>query len=94
MGQRTCLLALGMHRSGTSALTRVLGIAGAKLPQNLVGPNTSNEAGHWEPADLVKYHDSLLTELSSSWDDWKSLDISRLPVKRRKEIKQEIHEII
>lgn len=93
-GKRTCLLALGMHRSGTSALTRVLGIAGAKLPQNLVGPNTSNEAGHWEPADLVKYHDSLLAELSSSWDDWQSLDISRLPVKRRKEIKQEIHEII
>ncbi len=93
-GKPTCLLALGMHRSGTSALTRVLGIAGAKLPQNLVGPNTSNEAGHWEPADLVKYHDSLLTELSSSWDDWQPLDISRLPVKRRKEIKQEIHEII
>ena len=90
----TCLLVLGMHRSGTSALTRVLSIAGAALPANLLGPDKSNKTGHWEPTDLMKYHDCLLAELGSSWDDWQALDMSRLPVKRRAEIKEEIHDLI
>ena len=92
--RQTCLLVLGMHRSGTSALTKVLSIAGAKLPQSLLGVNRGNETGHWEPLCLYEYHDALLAELDSSWYDWQALDMSRLPVARRNEIKQEILEII
>ena len=39
------LLVLGMHRNGTSALTRVLNLLGADLPKKLLGPNLSNQAG-------------------------------------------------
>jgi len=91
----TCLLVLGMHRSGTSALTRVLNIAGATLPKRMMGADkTSNITGHWEPLALARYHDKLLVELHSSWQDWRPLDISALPIKRRNEIAQEIREII
>ena len=34
---RQCLLVLGMHRSGTSVITQILSIAGAKLPADLLG---------------------------------------------------------
>ena len=44
---RTCLFVLGMHRSGTSALTRVLSIAGAKLPASLMDAGKGNNGGHW-----------------------------------------------
>lgn len=92
--KRTCLLVLGMHRSGTSALTRVLNIAGAALPTMLMGVNKANKKGHWESNTLVQYHDEILNELGSSWHDWQSLDLSSLSAKRRLEITQKIAGII
>ncbi len=89
-----CLVVLGMHRSGTSALTRVLNIAGAALPTMLIGASKGNEIGHWESDALVRYHDVMLKGLGSSWHDWQSLDLSSLSIERRLEIKQEIANII
>lgn len=88
--KRTCLLVLGMHRSGTSALTRVLNLLGAALPKTLMGAGKGNETGHWESERLVAYHDTLLAELGSRWDDWQPLDLSRLTAKRRAEVRAEI----
>ena len=51
--KRICLLVLGMHRSGTSALAHVLNILGATLPKQLVGPGEGNVAGHFEPERIV-----------------------------------------
>ena len=63
------VLVLGMHRSGTSALTRVLNLLGCALPEALVGPSEGNELGHfreWDEKreldwDLLKYpfHDAF-----------------------------------
>src|SRR5262245_21936381 len=53
------LLVLGMHRSGTSALTRVLSCLGADLPKNILGPGPTNEAGHWESQDLIDLHEDF-----------------------------------
>ncbi len=91
---RTCIVVLGMHRSGTSALTRVLGILGAALPRHVMGPGQGNKTGHWEPKELVTFHDRLLYELHSSWDDWSALDIRRLTPRRRDVIKARIAAII
>jgi len=91
---RRCILVLGMHRSGTSSLTRVLSMLGATLPKHVMGAAPSNATGHWEPERLVEYHDKLLLELGSAWDDWRALDMSRLTVKRRNEIKAEIGSIL
>ena len=75
--ERICLLVLGMHRSGTSAVTRVLSIAGAKLPASLMGPGRGNEVGHWESDALATYNDELLSQLGSRWGDWRSLEVAR-----------------
>ncbi len=72
--RRTCLLIAGMHRSGTSALTRVLNLLGCGLPADLVGPGSGNEAGHWEPRSLVLFNDKLLASAGCRWDDWQQLN--------------------
>lgn len=68
------LLVLGMHRSGTSALTRVFSLLGADLPKNMLGANPTNEAGHWESLDLMAGHDELLASAGSRWDDWRAFN--------------------
>ena len=67
--ERRAILVLGMHRSGTSALTRVLGLCGAALPGRILGPTPANIKGFWEPPEIVAIHDELLAALSSDWDD-------------------------
>ena len=66
---RNCVVVAGMHRSGTSALTRVLNIVGCDLPKNLLGINETNETGHWEPLPIVELNHALLDSAGSSWDD-------------------------
>lgn len=94
MQKRTCLLVLGMHRSGTSALTRVLNLLGAALPRSVLGAGDGNEEGHWEPQRLVSYNDRLLEELQSSWHDWRPLELTQLPLSRRDQIKADFRELI
>ena len=66
--QRQAIIVAGMHRSGTSALTRVINILGADLPSNLLGSNHSNRQGHWESNELIEIHDLLLRSAGSNWN--------------------------
>ena len=68
------LLVLGMHRSGTSALTRTLSLLGAELPRTLIPAHPSNVTGHWESRDLAAVHEELLAAAGSSWRDFRPLD--------------------
>ncbi|MGC9270777.1 sulfotransferase family protein [Acidiphilium sp.] len=71
---REAILVLGMHRSGTSALTRVLALCGASLPARLMpAAPESNETGFWESQVLVDLHDEVLSAMGSSWSDIRSL---------------------
>ncbi len=87
---RTCILVLGMHRSGTSALTRVLGLLGAELPKTLLGAHRGNEAGHWEPRRLMEINERILAEGGSRWDDWRAFDPFTLPADRIDHYRREI----
>jgi hypothetical protein len=66
--ERRALLVLGMHRSGTSALTRVLNLHGAYLPDNLLPANSGNETGYWESSAVVAFNDAALAARGTSWD--------------------------
>jgi hypothetical protein len=63
------LLILGMHRSGTSALSGALCQKGLCGPQHPIPATPSNPTGHWEPSAIVALHDELLRAADSSWDD-------------------------
>lgn len=82
--ERACLLVLGMHRSGTSALARVLSLLGCSLPSTLIGSNESNPTGHWESDVIRELNDELLDLAGRSWRDWRSIKptfFDTLPVK-------------
>ncbi len=66
---RTLLIVLGMGRSGTSSLTRVLGLCGASMPRSPLPPvKENNDRGFWEPAPIVRAHDRILDQLGTTWD--------------------------
>lgn len=75
---RVAILVLGMHRSGTSALTWLLGRLGAALPSDAIDASGDNARGYWESAGLVKADDQVLRVGRSSWFDPRLLDLSRL----------------
>lgn len=72
--KRQAILILGMHRSGTSALSGVACTLGAAAPHTLLPANFANPHGYWESLPLVQAHNELLTSAGSSWDDWRRLD--------------------
>ncbi len=61
-------MVLGMHRSGTSALTRVLNLLGADLPEDLIPANRFNRSGYWEPSQVVALNDHWLNSSKAAWD--------------------------
>ena len=64
------LLVAGMHRTGTSAMTRVLGLRGIDLPRQLTPSVTNNnDLGFWESAPINDAHDRFLASVGSAWDD-------------------------
>ena len=68
---KNAILVAGMHRSGTSALTRVFSLLGADLPKRLAPAlPKNNETGFWESVDLMLEHDALLASAGSFWSDW------------------------
>ena len=69
----TGILVAGMHRSGTSALTGVLGLLGIFLGEHLLAPGDDNPKGYWEHQDAVGIHERLLVALERRWDDVRPL---------------------
>lgn len=68
----TVVCVLGMHRSGTSLITRLLSLLGLHLgnPDNLMQPHPEmNPLGFWEHQRLTDLNDLLLTRLGGSWDE-------------------------
>src|SRR6516225_2492198 len=72
--RRVCVMVLGMHRSGTSALSRMLNLLGCDLPKTLMGPSKGNEAGHWESRAIADFNDRLLESAGSDWHDWTAIN--------------------
>ena len=67
--RRTAVVVLGMHRSGTSAMTRVLNLCGAMLPPKLKPAKLGvNSKGFWEPEDILDLDDRILQQLGAAWD--------------------------
>ena len=58
-----------MHRSGTSALTRMLSLLGAGLPRNLYAEKLGNETGHWESEPAIRLNDQILDQAGCGVND-------------------------
>lgn len=66
---RRALVVLGMHRSGTSAVTRLLTLAGAEPPRELMPANADNPQGYWESRRIARFNNRLLESAGTRWND-------------------------
>ena len=72
--KKSAILVAGMHRSGTSAVSRVLSILGCTLPKTLSGSAPDNERGFWESLTIKDLNDRILASAGSAWDDWEAFN--------------------
>lgn len=63
------VLVLGMHRSGTSVVTRLLNLAGLPLPPDpeLARGGPANPRGFWEIPRLTEVNEAVLRALDGEW---------------------------
>mgnify|MGYP003403579564 FL=1 len=61
------VVVLGMHRSGTSAITRALQVLGVDLGEDLISPKIDNGKGFFEDIDVVNFNNDALTYLQTDW---------------------------
>jgi hypothetical protein len=69
MNHPTVICLLGMHRSGTSLLARVLNLLGVSLgpAEHLMKPAAANPKGFWEHEPIVRINEKILSALGGSW---------------------------
>ncbi len=66
---RRAVLVAGVHRSGTSAATRLLNLAGLDLPRTMMPANDANVRGYFESRPIYEAHEALFREAGTTWDD-------------------------
>jgi glycosyltransferase involved in cell wall biosynthesis len=81
-------IVLGMHRSGTSALARVLGLMGCHVGREdeLAPADEHNPKGYWEREDVWALDERILAAAGASWHDVGGFEIDRLDATTRDEI--------
>ena len=67
--ERVAIVVLGMHRSGTSALARIINLCGAFLPEQVLPPSLqANPKGYWETRNVHDLNERMLASLGGAWD--------------------------
>jgi hypothetical protein len=71
MVHSTVICVLGMHRSGTSLITRALNLLGVDLGRqdHLMKANPYNPKGFWEHRLIMQLNDEILSRLGGCWDE-------------------------
>jgi hypothetical protein len=59
---------LGMHRSGTSALSGLLCQSGFSAPLDLMPATNNNPRGYWESLGICQINEEFLISLNASWN--------------------------
>lgn len=74
------LVVLGMHRSGTSALTGLLNLMGVYFGSAEVstGANDENPKGFWERRDVRNLNDSVLQAIDCDWNRIHKFSLDKL----------------
>jgi hypothetical protein len=78
------LIVLGMHRAGTSAVTRLINMFGAYFgPEGIGTPGTKdNPKGYWERKDILGFNRRIFSTRGLLWyrvDDWETRRQTALP---------------
>jgi hypothetical protein len=60
-----CVIVCGLHRSGTSAVARLVNLLGADIAADLLPEDQSNSRGYWESRAAVDIHAHLLSAVAA-----------------------------
>jgi len=64
---KTMVFVLGMYRSGTSCVSRVLNLMGAWLPPDLKSPDEHNVRGYWQSKSVSNVNEKVFRRLEKGW---------------------------
>lgn len=73
-GSSRAVVAIGMHRSGTSAVARGLAALGVYLGDDFLDAQPENPTGYWEDRGIVELNERILERLGLRWDDAGAVD--------------------
>ncbi|MDA8611462.1 hypothetical protein N9L18_01190 [Candidatus Pacebacteria bacterium] len=92
---KTCVVVLGMHRSGTSLLAGVLNILGVDFGKKLIPPGEDNPKGFFENSSLVQANVDFLESFGLDMHGITgNLPATWLTEEKTKEFKEKIRRII
>lgn len=72
--KRFAVMVMGMHRSGTSALSGVLARLGCEAPKDLMPAAPQNPKGFYESLSISALNDALLASGGSKWYAWQEFN--------------------
>src|SRR5262245_29563263 len=94
-GAPRAILVLGMHRSGTSAATRVLNLLGVELGSRVLPPVAGdNDKGFWETRDAFDIDERLLAGVGRSWHDVRDMPAGWLESPAASQARAEIRRFV
>ncbi|WP_321797068.1 hypothetical protein [Burkholderia sp. BCC1988] len=86
--QPTLIVVLGMHRSGTSVLTRAMETLGADLGSRLMPAAAGiNDKGFFEDLDINEINIEVMHAAGYDWDTMASIDLSAIDSRRLAELR-------
>lgn len=90
---KECVVVLGMHRSGTSALAGMLSALGVYPGGELLEASSSNKKGYFENSNAYTLNKEILLAMNSSWDD-ERFQYNKLEPKLEEEFIEKAKEIL
>lgn len=87
---KRAVMVLGMHRSGTSALTRIINLMGFSAPKTLMAATEANEAGFWESEVFMDLDERILKACGHKWSSRKRLQKDVMVAARRSGLLDEV----
>jgi hypothetical protein len=92
---RSCVIVLGMHRSGTSALSKTICDMGFSLPsESMPAHCVDNPNGYYEPKKLVQTHNQFLISLGLKWNAIDPLPEDAFSSKRAQATKKVLFDLL
>ena len=78
IGRPQVVFITGMHRSGSSALSRAMTTLGIHHSTNLMNASEDNKKGYWEDNDFITFNDDLLRRTGQLWEEPKLIKTDEL----------------
>lgn len=74
------ILVLGMHRTGTSAITNLISSLDYDAGDNLMPADSDNKKGYWEDLDIYNLNNEILSFLFLTWEKREALNYRKINI--------------